>query len=174
MNMKYAWTMPVALIVCLAVLTPATADDNSTNGFDMMNLVGKWEGEGMFLMPVTNIEVSISGEGNFTWDAEHQRIRTAMQGSKLFFNYSDSGYLQHFPATDSVSWEVWDSFGKHALYWGVMDNAILRADRRHKSKDYRVTVTFPHPDTLDFHLIVRPPDSDPFDKASFRLWRVSN
>ncbi|MBU8933633.1 MAG: hypothetical protein KOO62_06465 [candidate division Zixibacteria bacterium] len=139
--------------------------------FDIMSLVGEWEGEGFFLIPVTGIEVEIEGSGTFIYDSTRQRLRTAMSGSKLFINYSDSGYLQYYPETDSVSWEIWDSWGKHAIYWGVISDGALRADRLYKKKGYRVEAVFPHKDTLDFHLRVRDKDGSEKDKAAFLLWR---
>lgn len=150
-------------------------ENNKTSAkdkFDLMNLVGQWEGQGFFEVPVSGGTVEIEGSGTFTYDSTHNRIRTSMQGSKFFIEYSDSGYLQHYPETDSVSWEVWDNWGKHSMYWGVIDNKMLVADRIYKKKGYQVNVTFPHPDTLDFHLVVNNNDGTKYDKAAFLLWRV--
>ena len=98
-----------------------------------------------------------------------------MSGSKFLLAYSDSGLLIHHPETDSVSWEIWDSWGKHAKYWGKVHDDVLIADRVYKKRPYRVTVQFPHPDTLDFSLIVINPEKDEQkEKASFLLWRVEN
>ena len=161
------------LIVLLAAgLLIAAAGTGAQEKFDLMDLVGQWEGEGMFLMPVTNVEVNIEGEGEFVYDAVNDRIRTSMRGTKFMIAYSDSGYLTHYPESDSVSWEVWDSWGKHALYWGEIRDDKLVADRIHRSKNYTVTVEFPHPDTLDFRLTVRNPNEEPYEKARFLLWRV--
>jgi hypothetical protein len=154
----------------LIVLAGSISADDST--FDIMNLVGKWEGKGLFVVPMTSMEVDIEGTGLFVYDSLHNRIRTSMQGSKLMINYSDSGYLQHFPKTDSVSWEVWDSWGKHAKYWGIIENNMLKADRIDKKRNYRVLVYFPHPDTLDFRLSNREDDGTETNKATFHLWRV--
>ncbi len=162
--------LTAAIALVLPGSFPAAED---TPKFDLMNLVGEWEGEGMFLMPVTGSEISIEGHGSFVYDEANDRIRTSMSGSKLFINYSDSGYLQYYPATDSVSWEVWDSWGKHALYWGQIKDDQLVANRVYKHDNYRVQVKFPHPDTLDFHLIVRDEKRE-FDKARFLLWRVTD
>ena len=145
---------------------------SAADKFDLMNLIGNWEGQGFFEIPVSGGTVEIEGAGTFTYDSTNHRIRTAMEGSKFFIDYSDSGYLQHYPETDSVSWEVWDNWGKHAMYWGVIDNGKLVADRIFKKKGYQVNVTFPHPDTLDFHLVVHNNDGTNYDKAAFLLWRV--
>lgn len=162
------------LLAVIAGLLPASFPAAEGNPFDVMNIVGAWEGEGMFMMPVTDVEINIEGEGEFVYDEANDRIRTSMRGSKFLLSYSDSGYLQYYPATDSVSWEVWDSWGKHSLYWGKIDGDQLVADRIYKKKNYRVKVEFPHPDTLDFRLIVTTPDNDTYDRATFRLWRVKN
>ncbi|RKX27996.1 MAG: hypothetical protein DRP47_05455, partial [Candidatus Zixiibacteriota bacterium] len=116
---------PLLIVFVLFVLTlPEVRSETGGNkaDFDIMNLVGEWEGEGFFIVPVTEIEVEIEGEGTFIFDSTHQYLRTAMRGSKFLINYADSGYLQYYPETDSVSWEIWDSWGRHAMYWGVIDS----------------------------------------------------
>ena len=158
--------MPILLVFCL-VLNAYSADK-----FDLMNLIGEWEGQGFFEVPVSGVTVEIEGSGLFTHDSTNNRIRTSMKGEKFFINYADSGYLQHYPETDSVSWEVWDNWGKHSMYWGIIDDDMLVADRIYKKNNYQVVVKFPHPDTLDFHLVVHKKDGTNYDKASFLLWRV--
>jgi len=79
--------------------------------FDLKGLAGSWEGEGMFLMPVTDLEVEVEGEGEFVYDAKRDLVKTTMSGSKFLVPYSDSGLLRYDLATDSVSWEVWDNWG---------------------------------------------------------------
>lgn len=170
MKSKYRIFAAICAAFILITGISAIADD-----FDLKNLVGKWEGEGMFLMPVTDVEVEIEGAGEFVWDEERQLIKTNMSGSKFLLAYSDSGLLIHHPETDSVSWEIWDSWGKHAKYWGRVHGDVLVADRVYKKRPYRVTVQFPHPDTLDFSLnIINPKDDESTEKASFLLWRVED
>ncbi|MEA2030008.1 MAG: hypothetical protein U9N55_00200 [candidate division Zixibacteria bacterium] len=159
------------IFLCSSLLAGNVNRDNSSADFDIMNLVGEWEGEGFFVVPATDIKVEIEGDGLFVYDSTNHRMRTSMNGTSLFINYADSGYLQYYPKTDSVSWEIWDSWGRHSMYWGVIDSNILRADRIFKNGKYRVKVTFPHPDTLDFHLRKHVTDSSNLDRAAFLLWR---
>ncbi len=168
--MKNNYSRIIIMIIMLVI--GFTLSSFAEDKFDVMNLIGEWEGQGFFEVPVSGGTVEIEGSGTFTYDSTNNRIRTSMQGTKFFINYSDSGYLQHYPGTDSVSWEVWDNWGKHAMYWGEINNNMLVADRVYKKKNYQVLVTFPHPDTLDFHLVVNKKDGTKYDKASFLLWRV--
>ena len=162
----------IIFLTLILILFGFNKSGYATDKFDLMNLIGEWEGEGFFEVPVSGGTVEIEGAGTFTYDSTHNRINTSMQGEKLFLTYSDSGYIHHYPKTDSVSWEVWDNWGKHSMYWGIIDNEMLVANRIYKKKNYQVVITFPHPDTLDFHLVVHKKDGSKYDKASFLLWRV--
>jgi len=141
--------------------------------FDLKGLAGSWEGEGMFLMPVTDLEVEVEGEGEFVYDAKRDLVKTTMSGSKFLVPYSDSGLLRYDLATDSVSWEVWDNWGQHSMYYGQWRDGVIAADRLWKSRNYQVTVTFPHRDTLNFHLTATDPQTQlKTTRARFSLWRV--
>jgi len=162
--------MAAGLVSVWTLLTPAESQDRS---FDLMDVIGEWEGEGMFLMPVTDVEIDIEGKGKFVYLPELNVIRTEMSGSKFMLSYTDSGYLRYYPESDSVSWEIWDSWGKHSLYWGEIKGDQLVAQREHPKRYYKVTVEFPHPDTLDFRLTSREKESgDTEEKARFILWRT--
>jgi len=170
MNKKISLIFLALIIVLLGINKSSSAADK----FDLMNLIGEWEGEGFFQVPVTGGTVEIEGYGMFTYDSTQNFIRTSMQGSKFLINYSDSGQLIHHPESDSVSWEVWDNWGKHSMYWGMIEDHMLIAKRVYKKINHQVVVTFPHPDTLDFHLVVHKKDGTQYDKASFLLWRVKD
>ncbi len=163
-------TVVMGLLSVLAMGGFLFGEDKSD--FDFMNLIGNWEGEGSFLIPKTGVSLDIEGTGVFEYDSLNNRVRTSMQGTKMLLTYADSGYLYYHPETDSVSWEVWDTWGRHALYWGVVENGVLRADRLFKNRNYRVSVFFPHPDTLDFRLTRRQSDGGEEDQATFLLWKT--
>lgn len=159
-----------ATVITATSFGPRAADKTD---FDLKSLVGSWKGEGVFLMPVSDLEVEIEGAGEFVYDAKRDLIKTAMSGSKFMLSYADSGLLIHHAKTDSISWEIWDNWGKHAKYWGEFRDGKLVADRLSRNRNYQVTVTFPHPDTLDFQLIATEPETqEKSTRARFYLWRV--
>lgn len=144
---------------------------DSVEKIDLKNLDGEWEGVGFFLLPVANTEVKITGSANFVYDAEKERLRTELRGEKLFFTYSDSGYLKIDNNTDSVSWEVWDNSGKHALYHGRVEGNMLKGERYRKKNLYEVSIEQVTNDSIDFKLTITEPNGESFDKAVFNLWR---
>jgi hypothetical protein len=166
-----------AAATALMLLLSADGESPQAKGakgkFDLKGLVGSWEGEGMFLMPVTDVEIELEGAGEFVYDTKRGLLKTAMTGEKFLLNYADSGLLRHDPQTDSVTWEIWDNWGKHAKYRGEIRDGRLVADRTFKDKGYQVTVNFPHPDTMDFRLTLADPDTKVREtRARFLLWRV--
>ncbi len=162
-----------ALLLAVGIGAGSPLAKGGQKKFDLKSLVGSWEGEGMFLMPVTDVEVELEGQGEFVYDAGRDLIKTSMTGTKYFLNYADSGLLRHDPQTDSITWEIWDNWGKHAKYRGEIRDGRLVADRTFKNKGYQVTVDFPHPDTLDFRLTLADPDTKVREtRARFVLWRV--
>lgn len=105
-------TALAATILLLVVTAMAVMADEQADKFDADRLIGRWRGEGSFLMPMTGIDISVDGEADFTPDTAHGCLRTAMTGSTFMFSYSDSGHLTIDPATDSLRWEIWDGFGR--------------------------------------------------------------
>jgi len=138
---------------------------------DLKNLEGNWEGVGFFLLPVADTEVKITGSANFLYDTEKDRLRTELKGEKLFFTYSDSGYLKIDNKTDSVSWEVWDNSGKHALYHGIAEGNMLKGERYRKENLYEVSIEQVTIDSIDFKLTITKPNGESYNKAVFNLWR---
>lgn len=149
----------------------AVAQDKPTE-LNLVDLEGDWTGNGQVVIPITRIKTEISGDATFSFDEENNWLHTAIKGTKFFFTYSDSGHLTIDPITDSVTWEVWDNYGKHALYHGMRkDNRIFGS--RQKGKDiYSVSIDLITSDSLTFKLVQTKPDSSQIDRASFDLWRV--
>ncbi|UCG62360.1 MAG: hypothetical protein JSV52_03485 [Candidatus Zixiibacteriota bacterium] len=158
------------LIVSLAVATITYSDDSQQ--LDLKILEGEWEGDGEFLMPVTDIPMSVEGQAQFVWDSVTGRLRTALTAEKFLFTYSDSGYLVLDSRTDSISWEVWDNFGKHAKYYGQVSGKKVVGNRYRRGNHYQVVVELVTNDSIDFRLTVTEPDSNQFNRAVFNLWRV--
>jgi hypothetical protein len=159
------------LIIILLLFIPL-AFAAEIEKFELKNLHGSWEGVGEFLIPIANTTMEISGKADFVYDEKKQRLRTSLVGEKFFFKYSDSGYLWIDNATDTISWEVWDNRGKHALYHGKVEgNAVTGS--RYRGKDlYEVMIKQVTLDSIDFKLTITQPDGDKIDKAFFHLWRV--
>jgi len=158
----------IAVLLTLAACTVSAGDKS----LDIKTLDGNWKGVGQFLVPVTNFNVDINGKASFQWIPEGNYLRTSLTGDKLFFTYSDSGHLVHNPATDSISWEVWDNTGKHAKYLGKAEGNEVHGARMYGKDLYEVMIKLVTPDSIDFKLKVTQPDGDSFNKATFNLWRV--
>lgn len=162
------------IILLIAVIIASTVMADKVDKIELKNLDGDWEGVGEFLMPVTNMNVDIAGKANFVYDEKTERLRTSLSGEKLFFSYSDSGYLWVDPKSDTISWEVWDNRGKHALYHGRVDGNTITGERKRKDDIYRVIIEQVTTDSIDFKLNITQPDGDNFNKAVFHLWRVKD
>jgi hypothetical protein len=138
---------------------------------DLKNLEGEWEGIGSFLLPIMGTNVKIAGSAKFVYNDITKQLRTELKGKKLFFKYSDSGYLAIDEITDSVSWEVWDNSGKHALYHGLAEGNKLKGERFRKDDLYEVSIEQVTMDSIDFKLTITKPNGKSFNKAVFNLWR---
>jgi len=168
MNLHYRLTFLLALLMAAAALA------DGPRKIDLKQLEGNWEGNGEFLMPITDMYVSLEGTARFDYDTTLSRLRTSLTGEKLFFTYSDSGYLEHDEKTDSISWEVWDNFGKHAKYFGTVSGNTVTGVRTKENLFYNVRIELVTADSIDFRLTVIKPDGDQFDRAAFHLWRVDD
>ncbi len=143
-----------------------------TEDFRLQALAGEWEGEGEVLIPKTSIPISIEGEAVFTYDSLTAKLRTEIKASKFFFKYADSGYIYHDTATDSISWDIWDGFGKFSRYVGtVSDNVITGSNTRHGYR-YRVKIDFITDDSLNFTLTATDKDGDSTTRAAITMWRL--
>ena len=162
----------ILLFMLAAALICSISVAQTNTKTDIRTLEGDWEGNGEFLVPMTGMRVSIAGKANFQYNHEEGYLRTALLGDKFMFTYSDSGHLVHDVETDSISWEVWDNFGKHALYHGEVDGNLIHGSRLRKNKIYSVTIELVTADSIDFRLTTTDPDGDSVDRATFNLWRV--
>lgn len=170
--MKNRQILHLALTLLLVLSLSISAGE--VGKIELKQLEGKWVGDGFLVLPVAETKLDIEGEANFVYDAENNRLRSSLLGEKLFFTYKDSGYITIIPETDSISWEVWDNFGKHALYFGTIDGNKISADRMRKKDLYQLTVVQIHADTINFELTVTPPGDETYHKAKFHLWRVED
>lgn len=166
------WRKAVPVLLTLSLSVSSLSFSQHGKKIDLGKLEGAWKGTGQLRMPVTNILVNISGQASFEYDSAQGYLRTALRGEKFLFSYSDSGHLVHDPQTDSISWEVWDNFGKRAMYHGTVEGNMIRGSRRHKSRLYSVMIALVTNDSIDFKLTVTGEDGASKDRAAFNLWRV--
>lgn len=144
------------------------------NEIDLISFEGSWEGNGEFLMPITNMAVAIEGKANFKYDSANGYLRTALTGSKFLFSYSDSGHLYYDKQTDSILWEIWDNYSRHAKYEGKAYGNIVKGTRYRKKNLYSVMIEMVTKDSINFKLMVTNPEGNSIDKAVFHLWRVED
>lgn len=146
--------LPVILMIAFPVLSEDAIDE------DLRRLQGKWIGVGEAAIPVTGITVSIEGEALFSYIAEENYLKTEITGRKLFFSYSDSGHLSLNEANDSISWEIWDSFGKFSHYKGAIEaeeesgkaGKTLKVMHQRGKNLNKITIRFITSDSLTFML----------------------
>lgn len=160
----------IAGLIAMMISTFVVASDNKAS-FDPNVLIGAWSGAGMFVMPVTGIEMDIEGSARFVYDSSGGYIRTSMSGLKFFYTYSDSGHLYINHQNDSLTWEVWDGFGRHVIYEGIGKGDKLTGRRKDGGASYQITASMVTPDSLDFWLHYIDANGRQVEKARFNLGR---
>jgi hypothetical protein len=167
--MRYCPKTVVLILLLLGGFFSAGA--RHANDFRLQSLAGNWEGEGEVLIPKTSIPISIEGKAKFTYDSLTARLRTEIQASKFLFTYADSGYIYHDTATDSISWDVWDGFGKYSRYRGTVANNVITGVKTRHGYRYRIKIDFITDDSLNFTLTTTGKDGDSSTRAAITMWR---
>lgn len=168
--MRLSFTALIPLIL-VSILSYHTSVGESTT-FRLSDLAGNWEGDGEVLIPKTSIPVSVEGEAVFAYDSLSGLLRTEIEASKFFFKYADSGYIHHDTFTDSISWEIWDGFGRYSKYLGKVEDNVIIGDKTRYGYVYRIVIDFITDDSLHFSLTTTDRDGDNSTRASIDLWRV--
>ena len=171
MHIRHTHRLAVAAFFLAVVLTTIVAAAGDESPFDPSVLLGTWSGTGMFVMPITGIEMAIEGSAGFVYDSSGDYIRTSMTGAKLFYTYRDSGHLYVNHENDSLTWEVWDGFGRYVVYEGTGKGDTLTGRRKDGGATYRITATMVTPDSLDFWLHYIDVHGRQVEKARFNLGR---
>lgn len=161
----------LTLIILLLLGGVLSAGVKHSDDFRLRALAGDWKGEGEVLIPKTSIPISIEGKAMFTYDSLTNRLRTEVQASKFLFKYADSGYIFHDTATDSISWDVWDGFGKYSRYVGTVENNIFTGMNTRHGYRYRVKIDLITDDSLNFTLTATDKDGHSSTRAAITLWR---
>ncbi|MCK4462235.1 MAG: hypothetical protein KAW46_10550 [candidate division Zixibacteria bacterium] len=162
----------VLVMVGKTLLPAAAMAGDDGRSFDPWALIGEWSGQGMFVMPVTGIRLSIEGRAGFTYDSTEGYIRTSMVGTKFFYTYQDSGHLYVDEEVDSLVWEIWDGFGKHVIYEGSIRGDTLTGRRLKGSAVYSLAATLVSKDSLVFRLDYIDAQGRKSEKARFNLGRI--
>lgn len=158
----------IIILLLGGLLSAATKHSDE---FRLQALAGHWEGEGEVLIPKTSIPISIEGKALFTYDSLTHRLRTQIEASKFLFKYADSGYIYHDTATDSITWDIWDGFGKYSRYVGTVENNIITGANTRHGYRYRVKIDFITDDSLNFALTATDRKGDSSTRAAITLWR---
>ncbi len=170
MNIKHRYRLVVAAFFALMLTTIVVASGDDAP-FDPSVLLGEWSGAGIFVIPITGIKIPIEGSASFVYDSSDGYIRTSMTGLKFLYTYSDSGHLYINHENDSLTWEVWDGFGRYVVYEGIGKGDKLTGRRQDGGAVYRITATMVTPDSLDFWLHYVDAHGRQIEKARFNLGR---
>lgn len=171
MHIKHSHSLVVVASLLALVVTTFVVAVGDEAPYDPSVLLGEWTGAGMFVMPVTGIEVAIEGSASFVYDSLGDFIRTNMSGTKFAYTYRDSGHLYVNRENDSLTWEVWDGFGRYIVYEGIGKGDKLTGRRRGSGADYTITATMVTPDSLDFRLHYFDAQGRQVEQARFNLGR---
>jgi hypothetical protein len=171
MNIKHTHRLAIALFLAVLLTTVVVASGDESP-FDLTVLLGEWSGSGMFVMPITGIEMDIEGSASFVYDSSGDYIRTNMTGTKLFYTYRDSGHLYINYEKDSLTWEVWDGFGRYVIYEGIGKGDTLTGRRKDGGATYKIMATMVTPDSLNFWLHYVDTHGQQVDMARFNLGRI--
>jgi hypothetical protein len=144
--MKYRVVIPILAAVLVVFGAVITADQSGR--FDPEPYLGSWDGGGKVLMPWTGMQVPFDGGAVFSRDSNGV-IHTSFYGETAGFTYSDSGILLVDAETDSLTWDLWDSNGKHRRFHGVALGDILLGRGVKGGPTYTVTNRFITPDSLN-------------------------
>jgi len=159
----------IVLLLLGGLFSTAATD---SNGFHLQTLAGNWEGEGEVVIPKTSIPLSIEGKAVFSYDSVTARLRTQIEASKFLFTYADSGYIYHDTATDSISWDIWDGFGRFSRYIGTVDNNVITGAKMRHGYRYQVKIDFITDDSLNFTLTTTGKDGKSSTRADITMWRT--
>lgn len=166
--------IPLALTALLIVVSATYSDsaENTDGKINLRALDGKWEGKGEFIVPITDLALSVEGGALFQFDEATERLRTEFTAEKFFITYSDSGYVTLDNRTDSISWEFWNNFGTHRTYFAKVTGNKIIGERVKNDNHYVLVIELVTKDSLDLKLTATEPDGKKSQRAAFNLWRV--
>lgn len=152
------------------LLTPNSFPEDTK--LDLSKLQGDWLGVGSYTFPFTTMTASIEGEAKFIYDSTNNYLRTFITADNLLFSYSDSGHLQIVSSGDSAVWEIWNGWGHHFRYRGVVEGTTITGSRRRGKLKYDVYVNVVNYDSIDCRLMLTDEDGETSEQASCYFKRV--
>lgn len=159
----------IGIIALLAVFGQAETK------FDQDRLIGKWAGEGWFVLPGTSSAIGVDGTATFERDSTGKKILTNIMGAKFLFSYSAIGELIFDEDSDSLSWKVEDSFGKKKTYRGLAKGNSIVGKQTSRRGEYRIKLRFEGADSVVVLLSLKAAkDSTTTDLSRFVMGRVKD
>lgn len=161
-----------SFIFLLLITSLCAAGTEKQPSFDLKSLDGNWSGEGEVIVPKLGFPLNIEGKASFAYDSLHNYLRTSIQGQKFYFTYEDSGHLYHDTATDSIRWEIWDGFGEYGVYFGKVEDGMLKGTLTKDEWLFNIKVDFITADSMTFTMTAREGFAgEEQPQATIGLWR---
>ncbi len=171
--MRISSTILKAGVLFIALTTLLLASPKPDPDFCLNCLEGTWSGEGEVIIPNIRFPLSIEGNATFAYDSAGGYLRTAIEGRKFYFTYSDSGHLYYHPETDSITWEIWDGFGEYGIYYGEIKDGMLQGTLSKDKWLFHIKVDFVANDTIQFHMTTQKGfEGNEKPQATIDLWRM--
>ncbi|MFH1688391.1 MAG: hypothetical protein ABIE70_12840 [bacterium] len=138
-----------AMLLVLAILTAATFyPAHAQETFDISKYLGNWRGCGEAYIPYLGTSLAFDGKASFHNDSTGAYVRTAASGQALLLTYADSGRFVIDPASDSITWDIWDNFGRYSQYHGVAQGDMLKGKQKRGSLVYTMITRFLSSDSI--------------------------
>ncbi|MEZ5357381.1 MAG: hypothetical protein R3F48_01030 [Candidatus Zixiibacteriota bacterium] len=161
------------ILFCLFIGSLVLAGSETKTDFSLKTLDGNWSGEGEVIVPMMGFPISIEGKASFAYDTLQNYLRTSIQGEKFYFSYEDSGHLYHDTATDSIRWEIWDGFGEYGIYYGHIEDGMLKGTLEKEKWLFHIKVDFINTDSMTFTMTAQKGYvGEEKPQATIDLWRV--
>lgn len=167
----------VFALLIFGILSSRSSSDDRIIVIDLAKLDGDWKGSGKYLVPFTTMTASINAEAKFIYDSSGGFLRTFLTADNLLFGYSDSGHLQINPpgdsaVWDSAVWEMWNSWGYHLKYRGIVKGKTISGSRQKGKLKYDIYFEIVNYDSLYCRLILTNEKGESTEQASCYFKRI--
>ena len=137
----------------------------------MTKYIGDWRGAGEVFVPLLGTSLAIDGTTSFKPDSTGAFIRTVSTGQAMMLTYSDSGRFVLDPVTDSISWEIWDSFGRHSQYRGLAKDDVIIGKHKKGKLVYTMATKFLSDDSMAVTISTTDSEGVVTERAKLNLGR---